>query len=167
MPKSMRAIVSVAQDWGIGRDGNLAVRNRADMKRFKELTWGATVVMGRKTLESLPGGRALPGRRNLVLTRDECFSRENVETAPGIKALKALLRDNEDVWVIGGESVYRGLLPLCDQCLVTMNQVTVPGIDAWFPNLDEHPAWRLAAREEGGVTEEGVPFAFLTYERRV
>lgn len=165
MPKSFRAIVSVSDDWGIGAHGDLAVRNRADMRRFKELTWGGTVIMGRRTLESLPGGRALPGRRNLVLTRDERFSQENVETAPGIKALKRLLRDDEDVWVIGGESVYRGLLPLCDECLVTMNEVAVPEVDAWFPDLDAHPAWRLDGCVDGGVTEEGVPYQFRTYRR--
>lgn len=160
---NIRAIVSITDDWAIGRDGRLAVTNKADMRHFKETTMGGTLVMGRKTLDSLPGGRALPGRRNIVLTRDESFSREGVEVARGIGDVCRLVSADENVWIIGGESVYRAFLPLCSECLVTYHETGCPGADAWFPNLDDLPIWAMGPVRGGGVTEAGVPFEYRVY----
>ena len=99
----MYAIVAVDEKWGIGRDNALLFHLSADLKRFKELTSGHTVLMGRKTLESLPGGRGLPNRRNIVLTGQRGFTAERAEIVHS--PAEALLTADEDAWVIGGESV--------------------------------------------------------------
>lgn len=167
MPKpTYRVLVSVTSDWAIGKDGAMLVRNPADMKRFKELTWDHTVIMGRRTLESLPHGAALPHRTNIVLTRKGSMEAEGVLVARGLKEAKALVApDESEVWIVGGEAVYRSFLPCVDECLVTLNHVERPDADTWFPNLDEIPGWELVKREEGGVTPEGVAFDYLTYRR--
>lgn len=162
----MNAIVSVTSDWAIGRDGGLLVRNRADMRRFVELTMGGTVLMGRRTLESFPGG-PLKGRRNVVLSRQAGWAPEGVEVCGSCEdALAAVAADDPDrVWLIGGESVYRALLDRCERAYVTLNHCEREA-DAWFPNLDEDPAWEVESREEGGVTKAGVPFEYVTYRHR-
>ena len=157
----MDAIVSVTNDWGIGLDGQLLVRNRADMRHFVDLTMGGTVLMGRKTLESFPGG-PLKGRRNVVLTRDESYSPEGVYVVHSVSEALEAVSGDERVWLIGGESVYRLFLPLCERVYVTKNDVTLPA-DAWFPNLDESKEWLVESEEPGGVTKAGVPFSFVTY----
>lgn len=159
----IRAIVSVDENWAIGYKGSLVVKNRADMAHFKETTMGGTVVMGRRTLETLPGGRPLAGRRNIVLTRDLGFTRQGVEVAHGLRELKNLLSDGETVWIIGGESVYRELLSWCSEAYVTRNRVAVEQADAWFPNLDDLPTWEIAEITTGGVTQDGVAFDYYRY----
>lgn len=162
----IRAIVSVTDDWAIGCAGRLAIPNRDDMRRFAELTRGHTVLMGRRTLESLPGGRPLADRRNIVLTRDRRFRPEGVETVCGKKCALERLGADEEVWVIGGESVYRAMLHHCQELLVTRNHTVVEDADAWFPDVTKLPSWRLAAREKGGITAEGVAFDYETYVPR-
>ena len=103
----LKAIVAVCDDWGIGLAGDMVVSNRADMRHFVRCTRGCAVLMGRKTLESLPGGRPLKDRRNVVLTRDASFSCEGVETAATVEDSLALLSGEPTVWVIGGGEVYR------------------------------------------------------------
>lgn len=160
----MNAIVAVCDDWGIGHEGSLLVRNRADMHRFVELTMGGTVLMGRTTFQGFPGG-ALKGRRNVVLTRQEGWEAPGVEVARTVEeALELVAPDEPRVWLIGGASVYRELLPRCQRAYVTVNHVTRPA-DAFFPNLDQDPAWQVEAREEGGTTKSGIPFEFVTYVR--
>jgi dihydrofolate reductase len=160
----VNAIVSVTRDWGIGSEGRLLVRNKVDMHRFVELTMGGCVLMGRKTFESFPGG-ALKGRRNVVLTRDAGFGAPGVEVVHGVEeALRAVSGEaGEKVWLIGGESVYRELLPACERAYVTKNDVVRPA-DAFFPDLDADPSWVIAEEADGGVTTGGVPFSFVTYQ---
>lgn len=122
----MTAVVAVCENGGIGKDGALLFHIREDLRRFRQLTLGKTVVMGRKTLESLPGGRGLPDRRSLVLTRDPELS------APGAEVLRRLEDVPEDAVVIGGESVYRQLLPRCGTVYVTKIFAS-PQADAFFP----------------------------------
>ena len=157
----MQAIVNVSENWGIGKGNRLLFPLKADLKRFKELTMGHAVVMGRKTLESLPGKKGLPGRRNLVLTRDESFS------APGVEVvhtpLQALFATGTEDFCIGGESVYRILLPACDRVFVT-RVLAEAEADAFFPNLDEDPSWRVAS-ESGIMEENGVRFRYVDYVR--
>lgn len=168
----MDAIVSVTREWAIGRDGGLLVRNRADMRRFVQLTRGCTVLMGRKTYESFPTG-PLKGRRNVVVTRNASYDPPNVpEELPGGTSLEvthspdeALASTSGDshVWLIGGESLYRALLSRCVRCFVTRNDVSAPDADAFFPNLDDDPAWEIESWDGSGTTDEGIPYSFVTY----
>lgn len=164
------AIVAACDDWGIGRAGDMVVRNRADMRHFVALTTGHTVLLGRRTLESFPGGRPLKNRRNIVLTRDASFSREGVETARSLKEALALAAHDDEVWVVGGGQVYREAVPLCSKAVVTRNRC-MRAADTFFPNLDEDPSWRVVSRvaaddeDQPLVTAEGVPFEFVTYEQ--
>ena len=155
----MQAIVNVSQNWGIGKENRLLFPLRADLKRFKELTMGHAVVMGRKTLESLPGKKGLPGRRNLVLTRDESFTAPNVEAVH--TPLQAVFATGTEDFCIGGESVYRLLLPACDRVYVTKVLATAEA-DAFFPNLDEDPEWQIE-RESEIMEENGVRFQYVDY----
>ena len=157
----MQAIVAVSQSWGIGKDGRLLFRLSADLRRFKALTTGRTVVMGRKTLQSLPGGKGLPNRRNLVLSRRMDYAPENAEVVPSVEAL--LRTAGEDAFVIGGQQVYEQLLPHCERVHVTKVLADAPA-DAFFPNLDEDPAWRIASVSDV-LTESGISFQYVEYCR--
>jgi dihydrofolate reductase len=157
----MQAIVNVTENWAIGRDNRLLFPLRADLKRFKELTMGHAVVMGRKTLESLPGRKGLPGRRNLVLTHDESFTAPNVETVH--TPLQAVFATGAEDFCIGGESVYRLLLPACDRVYVTKVLATAEA-DAFFPDLDADPQWRIESESEI-MEENGVRFQYVDYVR--
>lgn len=171
----MDAIVSVTREWAIGRDGGLLVRNRADMRRFVQLTRGCTVLMGRKTYESFPKG-PLKGRRNVVLTRNEGYEPPNVPSElPEGTTLEIVhtldeawdaTRDDSQVWLIGGESLYRALLPRCERCYVTKNEVSVPDADAFFPNLDKDPCWGVESEDGTDTTDWGIAYSFVTYRQR-
>ena len=157
----MQAIVAVSQSWGIGKDGRLLFRLSADLRRFKALTTGRTVVMGRKTLQSLPGGKGLPNRRNLVLSRRMDYAPENAEVVTSVEAL--LRTAGEDAFVIGGQQVYEQLLPHCERVHVTKVLADAPA-DAFFPNLDEDHAWRIASVSDV-LTESGISFQYVEYCR--
>lgn len=165
---NLHAIVAVCDDWGIGAGGGMVVENRADMRHFVTCTQGHTVLMGRKTLESFPGGKPLKRRRNIVVTRDMSFQREGVEVAHALDEALALLGPDEECWVIGGGQVYQALLPLCATAEVTKNHC-VRAADTYFPNLDDSAVWQLAAtvsaNEKGDPlqTAEGIAFEFCTY----
>lgn len=158
----MQAIVNVTENWAIGRDNGLLYPLKADLRRFRELTMGHAVVMGRRTLESLPGKKGLPGRRNLVLTRDPDFEAPNTETVH--TPLQAVFATGAEDFCIGGESVYRALLPACDRVFVTRVLETAEDADAFFPNLDEDPEWRIE-RESEILEENGVRFRYVDYVR--
>ena len=164
MRRDLSAIVAVCDDWGIGIDGGMLVSNRDDMRHFVACTTPGTVVMGRKTLESLPGGRPLKGRRNVVLTRDASFAREGAEVVHSLDEALAAVERDERVWVIGGDSVYHALLPYCSRAVVTKNHCVRPA-DSFFPNLDADPAWEVADVMGEGVTPEGVAYEFVEYRR--
>lgn len=161
----MNAIVSVTSDWGIGRSGALLVRNPADMRFFVEHTRGGTVIMGRKTLESFPGG-PLKGRRNVVISRRPDEVPAGVEVADSPVAAVRLVADDdpERVWLIGGASVYAALIDRCTRAYVTKHDCVLPA-DAYFPDLDADPSWVVEAQEPGGTTEDGTAFSFVTYRR--
>lgn len=163
------AIVAVCDDWGIGKGGGMVVANRADMRHFVECTTGHPVIMGRRTLESFPGGRPLKNRRNIVLTRDTSFAPEGVEVVHSVDEALALVADDAQAWVIGGGDVYRQFLPYCVEAEVTRNHC-VCAADTYFPDLDADPAWTVAARSETMTVapdegDEGVRFEFATYRR--
>ena len=160
----MVAIVAVSEHWGIGKDGDLLFSIHQDMRRFRTLTSYMTVIMGRKTLESLPGGKPLPKRRNIVLS--SCMEpTEGVEIAHSIEELLALVADDpaEEIYVIGGGQVYAALLPHCEKVLLTKVYAS-PEADAFFPDLDADPAWKVASESEL-LEEDGLKFQFIDYVR--
>ena len=157
----MNAVVAVDENWAIGKDGDQLCYISTDLKRFKELTLGHPVILGRRTLATFPGGRPLKGRRNLVLSRAPAFLPEGAEVFRDVESL--LSQVPEDSFIIGGESVYKALLPYCDRVYVTKISRSFPA-DTWFPNLDEDPSWRVD-REEPPLEEGGLSFQYVTYER--
>lgn len=158
----MDLIVAVYDDWGIGRDGDQPIALDADRKFFRRTTAGATVIVGRKTIGSFPGQQALPKRRNILLSRQE-IQLPGFETAHSPEEAMAMCRNDERIFVIGGGSVYRQMLPLCSRAYITKVHCT-PASDTWFPNLDELPDWNLTETLESGE-ENGIAWEAVLYER--
>lgn len=158
----MELIVAVDRNWAIGRDGDQLAYLSADLKRFQALTMGRPVILGRKTLATFPGGRPLKGRSNLILSRDPDFCPEGARVFHDLDSLRAAAP--ADSVVIGGESVYRALLPWCSVAYVTKLDAAFPA-DTWFPDLDGDPAWAVAD-EEPPLEEKGISFRYVTYRRR-
>lgn len=161
----MKLIVNVSKNWAIGRDNKLLFHLSQDMKFFKANTVGKTVVMGRKTLDSLPGGKPLPNRTNIVLTRNTDFVRDGVVVCNTIEDMLSSITDTDDVIVMGGESLYRSLLPYCTVALVTKVDATIDGADAYMVNLDDDPDWEIA-EESDVMNEKSLDFKFVTYKRK-
>lgn len=158
----MNIIVAVDENWAIGRNGEQLVYIPEDLKRFKALTMGHTVILGRKTLATFPGGRPLKGRRNLILSRKAGFAPEGAEVFSDLESLLAAA--DEDAFVVGGASVYEALLDRCDTAYVTRIAAAFPGADCWFPNLDLRPEWIIA--REGPIQEsQGIQFRYVTYQK--
>lgn len=161
----MNVIVAVDDNWAIGMQNKLLVSIPADMKFFRETTMGKVVVMGRKTLESFPGGQPLKKRTNIVLTRDKQYQVKDAIVVHTVEALLEELKkyDEKDIYVIGGETVYRQLLPYCKVAHVTKVHHTYEA-DTFFPNLDEMSDWAVT-----GVSEEqtyfDLEYEFVRYER--
>lgn len=145
----MNIIVAVDKNWGIGCDNKLLVSIPDDMKFFRETTTGNVVVMGRKTLESFPGGRPLKNRTNIVLTRDKNYDAKGAIVVHSKEELmKELARyESDKIYVIGGESIYRMLLDECDVAHVTKIDYAYKA-DAYFPNLDELAEWKVVQDSE-------------------
>jgi dihydrofolate reductase len=155
-------VVAVAENGVIGREGRLPWHLPDDLKRFKALTWGKPILMGRRTFESI--GRALPGRRNVVLTRSKDYRPEGVVVADSLEQALALCRDADEVAVIGGAELFRLALPLARRIHLTRVHAAVEG-DVHWPPLD--PAeWREVAREEHPPDERhAYAMTFLELER--
>ena len=145
----MNLIVAVDKNWAIGKNNKLLVSIPDDMKFFRETTSGHVVVMGRKTLESFPNGKPLKNRTNIVVTRDANYKADGAVIVHSLEELKAELTkyDSDDIYVIGGESIYRQLLADCSVAYVTYVDYAYDA-DTYFPNLDSDPAWRLADESE-------------------
>ena len=158
----MNLIVAVDQNWAIGRGGDQLCYIPADLKRFKALTMGHAVIAGRKTLAAFPGGRPLPGRRCLLLSHQEELNVPGAEVFSDVEAL--LKAAPEDAFVVGGESVYRQLLPACDTAYVTKIDAAFPA-DRFFPNLDALPDWEIVS-EETPPACDGLSFRYVTYRRK-
>lgn len=160
----MNLIVAVDRGWGIGKDGGLLYSIPEDMKFFRTMTAGKTVIMGRATLESLPGGRPLPKRRNIILSRT-LSEVEGAEVCKTPEEIAELLSDTpgDDIFVIGGESVYRDMLPYCDTAYITKIEAEKEA-DRHLVNLDEAPEWKITYRSPM-KEHEGTYFAFLTYKK--
>ena len=159
----MEAIVAVYDDWGIGRDGTQPIALTADRKFFRRTTAGAMVIAGRRTIGDFPGQKPLPGRVNVALTRS---GREipGFQTCADIAQVLALAAQAQRTMVIGGGSVYRQLLPYCDQIYVTKVH-TNPESDTFFPDLDQSEDWVLTEILESGE-ENGIPYEMCLYKRK-
>lgn len=161
----MNLIVAVDKNWAIGCNNRLLVSIPSDMKFFRETTMGKVVVMGRKTLESFPGGQPLKNRTNIVITSDSDYKVKDAIVVPSIETAVEELKkyEEEDIFVIGGESIYRQMLPYCKTAYVTKIDHAYDA-DTFFPNLDEMEDWKLT-----GVTEEqtyfDLEYVFARYER--
>ena len=160
----MKLIAAVDSNWGIGYEGNLLKRIPEDMKFFKENTIGKVVVMGRQTLDSLPGGNPLKGRVNIVMTKNMSLIREGIVFCSSIEDLfKEVKRYNEDdVFVIGGESIYKLLLPYCKEALITKIKETYVA-DKHIPDLDSLADWNLSYESQLYWCDK-TAFTFNTYK---
>jgi dihydrofolate reductase len=156
-------IAAIARNGVIGIDNHLPWRLPADIKHFKALTLGRTVIMGRKTWESLPANyRPLPGRRNLVVTRNGSYHAEGATVATSLSAAISAAGSGE-AFVIGGAELYVAALPLANRLQLTEIDAAFEG-DTYFPAIDSHQ-WRQTTRETHH-DEAGFDYAFVTYERR-
>lgn len=162
----MNLIVAVDKNWGIGMNNKLLVSIPADMKFFRQETMNKVVVMGRKTLESFPNGRPLAKRTNIVLTRDREYQVKDAIVVHDIPQLLEELKKYQDdqIYVIGGGSVYEELLPYCNVAHVTKIDFAYEA-DTFFPNLDEKEEWEITA-ESGEQTYFDLEYEFLKYERK-
>ena len=160
----MNAIAVVDQRWAIGRGGGLLFSLPTDMRRFRSLTLNGTVIMGRRTLESFPGGRPLPQRRNIVITRNPSLLPEGAEAAVSPEEAVALAGGlaAENLWVIGGGSIYTALLDQCSRVYLTQVEAQAEEPDTFFPNLDQLPNWEVASAGEP-LKENGLTFRFIEY----
>lgn len=157
-------MAAIARGRVIGRDNTIPWRIPEDARRFRELTTGHAVVMGRRTWESLPERfRPLPDRRNVVVTRDPAWTAEGAERAGSLDEALRLLDGAPQVFVIGGAEIYRAALPLADALLLTEVEADVEG-DAFFPELDASEF--VETSRERHVSETGLAFSFVTRERR-
>lgn len=178
----MKEIVNVNKVWGIGKDGDLLVNIPADMKFFRETTAGAVVIMGSVTLDSFPGMAPLKNRVNIVLIDDD--NKIHQEAIDACEADKEAGKSTEliyvhsleeavalgqkyeeegrDVFVIGGATIYRIMLPYCDECIVTINDCEREA-DTYFPNLEEQ-GWKMTSEGED-QEHEGVHFRFTTWNK--
>ena len=159
----MKAIVAVDKNWAIGKGNDLLVRIPMDQKFFRQETSGHVVVMGRKTLESFPGGLPLKNRTNIVLTRKENYDGHGAIVVHTEEALLEELK-KYDIYVVGGGQIYEMLLPYCNLIHVTKIDFSYEA-DTYFPNLDEMPEWEVTAESEE-QTYFDLEFTFCQYERK-
>lgn len=148
----MKCVVAVDKNFAIGREGKLLLHVPNDMRHFRSLTEGKVVVLGRKTLQTFPQGQPLPNRTNIILSRNKDFK---VKGAIVVNSLDELMEEikkypSDDVCVIGGEQIYKQLLPFCDTCEVTYFDREFDA-DAFFPNLDESENWKIEEESEEQV----------------
>lgn len=162
----MNLIVAVDKNWAIGKDNRMMWSIPADMKFFRETTKGNIVIMGRKTLESFPQGQPLKDRVNIVITENCDYKVKGAVIVHSVEeALKEAENHDGDVYVIGGESVYRAMLPLCNTAFITKINHAYDA-DTYFPNLDENDEWRMTKISEEQTCFD-LEYYFTVYERVV
>jgi len=162
----MKAIVAVDKNWAIGYKGKLLVSIPSDMKRFRELTTSKVVVLGRKTMATFPGGLPLKNRTNIVLTKDENYKAGDAIIVHSIDELLSELEkyDTEEVFIIGGDSVYKQMLPYVDTCLVTNVNHSYQS-DTFFPNLQKDEEWEMTEESEEQIYFD-LEYTFQTWKRK-
>ncbi len=161
----MNLIVAVDSNWAIGCKNELLVRIPNDQKMFREMTTGKVVVLGRKTLETFPQGIPLPNRKNIILSKSQDYKVKDAIVVHSVEELLEELKqyDSEDVFIIGGESIYKQMLPYCDTAHVTKIDHTYAA-DTYFPNLDADEDWTITA-DSDEQTYFDLAYNFLKYER--
>lgn len=164
--QDMNVIVAVDNNWAIGNKNQLLIRIPNDHKHFREETTGKVVVLGRKTLETFPQGLPLKNRTNIILSKDPDYQVKDAIVVHSVEELLEELRkyNDEDIYIIGGDSVYRQMLPYCNVAHVTKIDHEYEA-DAYFPNLDEEEDWEITA-DSDEQTYFDVAYEFLKYERR-
>ena len=162
----MNLIVAVDNNWAIGNKNELLIRIPNDMKHFREETTGKVVVLGRKTLETFPQGLPLKNRTNIILSKDKNYKVKDAIVVHSIEELLEELKNypDENIYIIGGDSVYRQMLPYCDVAHVTKIEHTYEA-DAFFPDLDKDSEWEITA-ESDEQTYFDIAYYFLKYERK-
>lgn len=162
----MKMIVAVDKNWGIGCQNKLLISIPEDMKFFREKTMNNSVILGKKTLDTFPGGKPLKNRTNIVITRDETCKIEGAIVVHSIEeTLEVANRYQlEETYVIGGASIYRQMLPYCDTAFVTKIKEAYQA-DTYFPDLDKDDNWEITEASETNVSS-GVEYAFYKYERK-
>ncbi len=163
------AIVAVSPGWGIGDGKGMLYRLPGDLKYFRSVTFGHPVIMGRKTLESFPGGKPLPGRENIVITRNRSYQPEGVTVVHSLAALRRLVaaRPGEHFFVIGGGEIYEKLLPDCETAYVTMVETEPPVVPTvFYPDLSKKRSWVMESASEPHTEENGAVYRFTVWRRR-
>lgn len=162
----MNCIVAVDENWAIGYKNELLVRIPADQKFFRQETTGKVVVLGRKTLETFPQGRPLPNRTNIIVSTKKDYQVKDAIVVHSIEELLEELKkyDTNDVYIIGGDSIYKQMLPYCDTAHVTKIERAYEA-DTYFPNLDEMNEWEITADSDEQVYFD-LTYHFLKYERK-
>lgn len=156
-------IVAVSEDWGIGKNNELLWHISEDLRRFKRLTTGNSVIMGKRTWESLPR-KPLPGRKNIVLTDNPKETIENAVTAYSIDDAIGKCEQNEEIFIIGGGSIYSQFMPLADRLYITHVHKKAPA-DIYFPEIDLK-LWKITEKEEFKSEENSIPYTYTIYERK-
>lgn len=162
----MNLVVAVDENWAIGNKNQLLVRIPNDMKQFRELTTGKVVVLGRKTLETFPQGLPLKNRTNIILSTDPNYQVKDAIVAHSIDELLTVLKDydDEDIFIIGGDSIYKQMLPYCKVAHVTKIDHAYEA-DRYFPNLDKDPQWEITADSDEQYYFD-LTYHFIKYERK-
>lgn len=162
----MKIVVAVDNNWAIGNKNQLLVSIPNDHKNFRRLTIGKVVVLGRKTLETFPQGQPLSGRTNIILSRDENYKAGDAIIVHSVDELleKVKAYNTDDVYIIGGDSIYKQFLPYCDEAIVTRVDHEYEA-DAYFPNLDEDSAWKIVD-ESDDETYFDLDYKFVTYKKK-
>lgn len=162
----MNIIAAVDKNWAIGRNGNLLVKIPLDQQLFREMTKGKVIVLGRKTLETFPNALPLTGRINIILTRNKSFS---IKGGICVNSLEQALEElqkyiKEDIFIVGGESIYKQFLPYCDVAHITKIDYAYQA-DTYFPNLEEEEEWEITGDSEE-QTYFDLEYVFLEYKRK-
>ena len=157
-------IVAKSINNAIGKDNKLLCKIPDDMKRFKEITTGHTVIMGRKTFESI--GKVLPNRLNIILTRDPSYKIDdpNVKILGGVSDLEEYINDDNENFVIGGAQIYSILMPKCKKIYVTQIDKDFVG-DSYFPIIRENE-WKIVGKVDGPKDDNSFKYEYITYERK-
>lgn len=162
----MNIIAAVDKNWAIGKNGNLLVKIPLDQQFFREMTKGKVIVLGRKTLETFPNALPLTGRINIILTRNKSFS---IKGGICVNSLEQALEElqkyiKEDIFIVGGESIYKQFLPYCDVAHITKIDYAYQA-DTYFPNLEEEEEWEITGDSEE-QTYFDLEYVFLEYKRK-
>ena len=173
MSEHIVLIANADRRWAIGKENRLLYKVPEDMRHFREITTGNTVIYGRKTLDSFPGGNPLRDRLNIVISRS--LPQEGTEGLLVARSPKEALllaeesekseRKDRTIYICGGESIYRQMLPFCDTAVITRVDAETPDADAFFPDLDRTDGWKISARTDLRTSVTGWKYRYVTYRR--